>query len=41
MVTSGTWDLADEPRRELEDFCAQMNDSTKIASYVYLNQERL
>ena len=41
VVTSGTWDLADEPRRELEDFCAQMNDSTEIASYVYLNQERL
>lgn len=41
VVTSGTWDLADEPRRELDDFCTQMNDSTEIASYVYLNQERL
>lgn len=41
VVTSGTWELADEPKRELEDFCAQMNDSTEIATYVYLNQERL
>jgi hypothetical protein len=41
VVTSGTWDLADEPKRELEEFCSQMNDSTDIASYVYLNQERL
>jgi len=41
VVTSGTWDLADEPKRELEEFCSQMNDSTEIASYVYLNQERL
>ena len=41
VVTWGTWDLADEPKRELEEFCSQMNDSTDIASYVYLNQERL
>lgn len=41
VVTSGTSDLAAEPKRELEEFCSQMNDSTDIASYVYLNQERL
>lgn len=41
VITSGTWDLAEEPKRELEEFCSQMNDSTDIASYVFLNQERL
>jgi hypothetical protein len=41
VATSGTWDLAEEPKREREEFCSQMNDSTDIASYVYLNQERL
>jgi hypothetical protein len=41
VVTSGTSGLATQQQAALESFCAQMNDSTEIASYIYLNQERL
>jgi len=41
VVTSGTSELAPQQRAALEEFCGQMNDSTEIANYIYLNQERL
>lgn len=41
VATSGTSELAEQQKTALDDFCAQMNDSTDIASFVYLNQERL
>jgi hypothetical protein len=41
VVTSGTSELASPQKRALQDFCSEMNDSTEIASFIYLNQERL
>lgn len=41
LTTSGTSHLSEPQKDTLEQFCAQMNDSTEIASFVYLNQERL
>lgn len=41
VATSGTSDLAERQKAALDEFCAQMNDATDIASFVYLNQERL
>ncbi len=41
VATSGTSDLAQQQKGALEEFCAQMNDATEIANYIYLNQERL
>lgn len=41
IITSGTSELASPQKRALQKFCSDMNDSTEIASFVYLNQERL
>lgn len=41
VATTGTADLAAPQKAALEKFCNEMNDSTEIANYVYLNQERL
>ncbi|MDQ0602286.1 hypothetical protein QF037_006631 [Streptomyces canus] len=41
VSTTGTSELAEHQKKALDEFCAQMNDATEIASWVYLNQERL
>ena len=41
VATTGTSSIAGPQAEALADFCARMNDSTEIASSVYLNQERL
>lgn len=41
VASSCTHGLASPQMAALEGFCAEMNDSTEIASFVYLNQERL
>ena len=41
LATTSTSGLAEPQKSALDNFCAQMNDSTEIASYIYLNQERL
>jgi len=41
VATAGTAELALPQKCALDEFCVQMNDSTEIANFVYLNQERL
>jgi AIPR protein len=41
VATSCTHELATPQKSALEVFCGEMNDSTEIANFVYLNQERL
>jgi hypothetical protein len=41
VATTGTADLGDQQKSALKSFCEQMNDSTEIAGYVFLNQERI
>jgi hypothetical protein len=41
VAHSGTSEIAAAQLQALNSFCAEMNDSTEIASWIYLNQERL
>lgn len=41
VATTGTADLGVPQREALDKFCGEMNDSTEIANFVFLNQERL
>ncbi len=41
LATTSTADLAVEQVEILEKFCGKMNDSSDLASYLYLNQGRL
>ena len=41
VVTSGTHTLPEKSADALGKFCSDMNDATEIATFLYLNQERL
>ncbi len=41
IASTGTHELADPQKAALAEFCESMNDTTEIASYIHLNQERI